>query len=267
MFPCLPTGDYKQRKRIVVGAPLGLARKEINMSSKPTLEELLKAGVHFGHQKSRWHPKMKQFIYGVRQGVHIIDLEKTATQLQKAADFAKKVAAGGGLIMFVSLKVQAHDIVKKAATEVSMPYVTGRWLGGVFTNFSIIYKLIQKLDKMEQEQLSGGWEKYSKKERLDKEKYLAGLRELVGGVRSLHKIPQAMFLVGLREGKNALAEAKKVSVPVIALADSNTNPTKVEYAIPANDDAIKSLQLITSLIVEAIKEGQAEALKGNSKEE
>ncbi|HBH17245.1 MAG TPA: 30S ribosomal protein S2 [Candidatus Veblenbacteria bacterium] len=237
------------------------------MPNLPSLEELLKAGVHFGHQKSRWHPKMKPFLYGIRQGVHIIDLEKTSVQLKKAMDFVKQVAAGGGMILFTSLKVQAHDIVKQAAMEVNMPYVTGRWLGGVFTNFSIIYKLIQKLDKMEADQKSGDWEKYSKKERLDKEKYLAGLRDLVGGVRGLNKIPQAMFLVGLREGKNALAEAKKVNVPVISIADSNTNPTKVEYPIPANDDAIKSLQLITGLVAQAIKEGQAEALSGKVKEE
>ncbi|MFH1866967.1 MAG: 30S ribosomal protein S2 [Patescibacteria group bacterium] len=234
------------------------------MPEIPSLMEMLKAGVHFGHQKARWHPKMKPYLYTHRQGVHIIDLEKTTAKLQKTLEFVKKVAAGGGLILFSSLKVQSHEIVKNAAQSVNMPYMTGRWLGGVFTNFSIIYKLIKKLDTMEADKKAGGWEKFTKKERLELEKERQNLQDLVGGIRNLNRLPQAVYLVGLREGKNALAEAKKVKVPVIAIADSNTNPSKVEYPIPANDDAIKSLQLITNLIVEAIKEGQSDALKANA---
>ncbi|MFA4936677.1 MAG: 30S ribosomal protein S2 [Patescibacteria group bacterium] len=238
------------------------------MPEIPSLLELLKSGVHFGHQKSRWHPKMKQYLFTSRQGVHIIDLEKTTAKLKLALDFIKQVAAKDGLILFTSLKVQSHEIIKTAAQEVGMPYITGRWLGGVFTNFSIIYKLIKKLEGMEQDKKTGAWEKYSKKERLEKEKILIGLQELVGGIKGLNRIPQVIFIIGLREGKNALAEARKVKVPIVAIADSNTNPTKADYPIPANDDAIKSLQLITNLVVQAIKEGQHEALhKVNIKEE
>ncbi len=229
------------------------------MPQLPSLLELLKAGVHFGHQQEHWHPKMKPYLYTSRQGVHIIDLEKTQSKLKEALDFITNIVVNNGVVLFTSLKVQSDEIVKQAAQEASMPYMIGRWLGGVFTNFPIVYKLINKLETMEKELASGGWEKYSKKERLDLDKELKDLEALVGGIRTMTKIPQAVFLIGLREGKNALAEAKKVGVPVVALADSNTNPNKVEYPIPANDDAIKGLQLITKLVVEAIKEGKQKA--------
>lgn len=229
------------------------------MPQLPSLLDLLKAGVHFGHQKEHWHPKMKSYLYTSRQGVHIIDLEKTQTKLQEALAFITNVVANQGTVLFTSLKVQANEIVKQTAQEAGMPYMIGRWLGGVFTNWPVVYKLIKKLETMEKDNASGGWEKYSKKERLDLEKELTDLETLVGGIRNMTKIPQVVFLIGLREGKNALAEAKKAGVPVVSLADSNTNPDKVTYPIPANDDAIKSLQLITKLVVEAIKEGQQKA--------
>lgn len=222
----------------------------------PKLEELLQAGVHFGHQTSRWHPKMKDNILTSRQGIHIIDLEKTQSRLQQAVDFVTKTVGEGGLILFVSLKSQAHDIVKAAASEHNMPYIIGRWLGGVFTNYQIISKLLKKLDRMEKEKAAGAWEgKYSKKERLDLEKELLELQDLVGGIRNLDRLPKAIFLIGLREGKNAVLESKKAKVTVVAVADTNTNPQQVDYPIPANDDAIKSIKLITGVISEAVKEG------------
>ena len=226
------------------------------MVNIPKLEELLQAGVHFGHQTSRWHPKMRDNILTSRQGIHIIDLEKTQSRLQEAANFVETVVSEGGLVLFVSLKPQANEIVKAIAVEHGMPYMTGRWLGGVFTNYQIISKLLKKLEKMEKEKNAGEWEgKYSKKERLDLEKELADLYDLVGGIRGLDKVPKAVFLVGLREGKNAVHESKKSHVPVVAIADTNTNPQQVEYPIPANDDAIKSIKLVTSVISEAVKEG------------
>lgn len=219
---------------------------------------MLKAGVHFGHQKAKWHPKMRQYIYTVRQGIHILDLEKTAHELQKALTFLRETAAAGGTVLFVSLKDQANDITKEAAARCGSPYIVERWLGGVFTNFGVIAKLLRRLDQLEAEKQRGLWEqKYSKKEQLELARDFAKLNVTVGGIRTLAKLPQAMFLIGTREGKHAIREARKVGVPIVALVDTNTNPTTVTYPIPANDDALRSIQLLVNLAVEAVLEGQA----------
>lgn len=226
----------------------------------PSLLEMLKGGVHFGHQTAKWHPKMKSFIYGERQGVHIIDLEKTRVALEKAMEFVRGVTAQGGTVLFVSLKEQSHRIVKEAAMSVGMPYITERWLGGVFTNFSVIVKLLRRLDQLEGEKNRGEWEKYSKKEQLDRQKDFDKLNDSVGGIRTLTKLPQAVFLVGTREGKHAIRESAKANVPVVAMVDTNTNPNMIDYIIPANDDALHSLQMVVGLIAEAVKEGKDNAV-------
>lgn len=228
------------------------------MPEIPSLLDMLKAGVHFGHQKSKWHPKMRQYIYTVRHGVHILDLEKTSRELEKALNFLRETAASGGIVLFVGLKEQAYEAVKKAAQDTHMPYVVGRWLGGVFTNFGVIGKLLRRLDTLEADKQSGAWEeKFSKKEQLDMTKDFARLNETVGGIRGMTKLPQAIFLVGTREGKNALHEARKVAVPIVAMVDTNTNPALVDYPIPANDDALRSIEMIVGLAAVAVQEGVA----------
>jgi small subunit ribosomal protein S2 len=230
------------------------------MPQIPTLLEMLKAGVHFGHQKAKWHPKMRQYIYTVRHGVHILDLEKTTHELELALKFIQGVVAGGGTILFTGLKEQADKPMREAAKRTNMPYIIGRWLGGVFTNFGVISKLLRRLDTLESEKNAGIWEeKYSKKEQLERQRDFEKLEESVGGIRNLTKLPQAVFLVGTREAKNAIREARKVGVPIVALVDTNTNPSLVDYPIPANDDALRSIEMIVGLAAEAVIEGQKQA--------
>lgn len=231
------------------------------MPQVPSLVEMLKAGVHFGHQKSKWHPKMRDYIYTIRHGIHIIDLEKTTQQLAAALEYIRQVSANGGTILFTSLKKQADEAVKQAAIRTAMPYITSRWLGGIFTNFAVISKLIRRLDTLEAEKSSGAWLKYSKKEQLEKQRDLDKLNLAISGVRNLTRLPEAIFLIGTREGKNALREARKVKVPIVAIVDTNTNPNLVNYPIPANDDALQPITMITDLIAAAILEGR-EAAKG-----
>ncbi len=226
------------------------------MPTIPTLLEMLKAGMHFGHQKAKWHPKMQSYIYGVRQGIHIIDLEKTSHELTRSLNFLREIVASGGKVLLVSLKDQADVAVTEAAGRTQMPYIVGRWLGGVFTNWGVISKLIRRMELLEAEQQRGGWTKYSKREQLDKQRDLDELITAVGGIRTLTKLPQVVFVVGTREGKNAIHEANKVKVPVVAMVDTNTNPAGVDYIIPANDDALKSIQMVMSLVSDAIMEGQ-----------
>lgn len=231
------------------------------MTKLPSLQELLEAGVHFGHKTSRWYPKMRQFIYGARQDIHILNLEKTVESLGKTLGFVKSVAAGGGVVLFVGTKAQAAPLIRKYATECGMPFVDNRWLGGTFTNLSVINSLIRKLEKLEKDRDSGELAKYTKKEQLDFQREIDRLEKLVGGIRSISKLPQALFLVGLKEEKTVLREAKKMGVPVIAMCDSNTNPTFISYPIPANDDGVKSIDMIVRLVAEAIREGKQEGAR------
>ena len=229
------------------------------MPEIPSLVEMLKAGMHFGHQTSKWHPKMRQYIYSSRQGIHILDLEKTAVELTRALTFIKELVAAGGLILFTSLKKQADEVVRQAAEDTGMPYIVERWLGGVFTNWGVISKLIQRFEKLEADKGRGTWNLYTKKEQIELEKDLDRLRLTVGGIRTMTKLPEAVFIVGVREGKNAIREANKVKVPVIGLVDTDTNPKMVQYIIPGNDDALRSIQLVIDLVIMAIKEGQSKA--------
>lgn len=223
----------------------------------PTLEELLKSGVHFGHQTSKRYPKAASYIHTQRGGVHIIDLQKTVEGLQKATDFVSKVAKGGGLILFVGSKKQAKAIVKEQAIGSGMPYIIGRWLGGTFTNFENIVKLTKKLEKMEREEEDGTWDLYTKKEQVVFKKEMEKLQENVGGIKQMKNLPKAIFVVDIKKEKTAIAEANKMKIPVVAMVDTNVNPELVDYPIPANDDALKSIEMITSLIAEAIKKARA----------
>lgn len=226
------------------------------MLKLPTLLELLEAGVHFGHQTSKRYPKTEPYIFGIRSGIHIINLEKTVEKLEKALNFIKEVSAKNGTVLFLGTKKQAKDIVKKAAQEVNMPYITERWLGGTFTNFDTIVKNVKKMKKMEEEKEKGAFKKYTKKEQLKFEKEIEKLKKLFDGLRELTKLPEAIFIVGLNEEETAEKEAKKKKVPIVAIIDTNTKPQNVTYPIPANDDGIKSIKIMVNLIVEAIKEGK-----------
>ena len=218
----------------------------------PSLEELLKSGVHFGHQTSKRYPKAARYIYTERNGIHIIDLQKTVEGLNQALEFIDQIVKAGGLILLVGSKKQARLIVKVAAEKCGMPYIIGRWLGGTFTNFENIVRLTKKMEKMEKDETEGAWEVYTKKEQVAFRKELNKLRDTVGGIRNLKRLPQAVLIVDIKKEKTALSEANKTGVPVIALVDTNVNPEKVAYPIPANDDAIKSIDIIINLLAEAV---------------
>lgn len=230
------------------------------MPQIPELLELLKAGVHFGHQQSRWHPKMAPFLFGVRNGVHVIDLEETQKKLVTALAFLKQSAAEGKIILFVGTKDQAKDIVQKYAIECEMPYVTERWLGGLLTNYTTINALLKKFRKLKADQVSGELaSKYTKSEVLKFSKYIQKMEKTLSGLVHLERKPDVLFLVDIKKEKTALREAMATGVKTVAFCDSNVNPEAIDYIIPANDDASKSIELITHLASEAIKEGKAQA--------
>lgn len=219
-----------------------------------SLQELLKAGVHFGHQTSKWHPKMKSYIFGSRDKVHIIDLQKTLDKLKEALEFIADLAKKGGIILFIATKKQAKDIVVKAAQNCGMPYIVERWLGGTFTNFKTIHNLIKKLRNFEKDDESGEFDKYTKKEKLLKKAETERLQKIIGGIKNLDKLPDAVFIIDIARENIALKEAKKNKIPIVALVDTNANPELVDYPIPSNDDAIKAIELMSNLIAETIKE-------------
>jgi small subunit ribosomal protein S2 len=213
-------------------------------------------GVHFGHQTAKRYPKAESYIHSQRGGIHIIDLEKTQLGLTKAMEFAQKITKSGGLILFVGSKKQARKIVAEAAKNCGMPYITGRWLGGTFTNFENINKLTRKLERREREEADGSWEVYTKKEQVTFKKEMDKLQETVGGIKSMKALPKAVFVVDIRKEKTAVSEANRMKIPVIALVDTNVNPEKAQYPIPANDDAVKSIDIITNLLAASIKEAR-----------
>lgn len=218
--------------------------------------EMLQHGVHFGHQQSRRHPKMEPYIFTARGGVSIINLERTKTALAQAAAFVRDVVARGGSIVFVGTKRQARDIVRDAAQAAAMPYVTDRWIGGLFTNFSHVRELIRTLDRLKTDRASGDWAKYTKKEQLHLQKELDRLEKLVGGLGAMERLPDAIFVVDVKNDKTAVREARKVKLPVVAMCDTNVNPADIDYPIPANDDATKSIRLVAQCMVEAVEEGR-----------
>lgn len=218
--------------------------------------DLLKSGAHFGHQKSKRYPKMNKYIFGVKDGTHIINLEETIKSLEVAVKYVKKIIANDGTILFIGTKRQAKEIIKKAAESCQMPYVSFRWIGGTFTNFKNIYKLPQKLKKLEEDREKGIYENYTKKERLIIDRKIDKLKEMVEGIRNMGKLPEAVFVVDVRDESTAVEEANSKNIPIIAITDTNVNPEKVAYPIPANDDSIETIKLITSVLVEAINEGK-----------
>jgi len=222
----------------------------------PELLDMMKAGVHFGHTTSRWHPKMDEYIFAVRQGIHIIDLEKTAKRLQVALEFIFDQVSQGKSILWIGTKKQARELVKKYATESNSPYVIEKWLGGTFTNFETIQKLIQKLEKLEAQRDAGVLDKYTKKEQLEFQKEIDRLLYLVGGIRQMKRMPGAVFMIDLKEDKTTRLEATKCKLPIISLVDTNINPEGVAFPIPGNDDAVRSIELFCKAVADTIIEAQ-----------
>lgn len=222
------------------------------------VKELLEAGAHFGHQTRRWNPKMRQYIFGARGGVHIIDLTKTINYLNDAKSFARETTENGGKVLFVGTKRQARSIIRDEAVAAKMPYVTERWLGGMLTNFRTIEGRVKRLKELEEGLESGDYtSKYNKKEILDLTNEKDALEKIFGGIRDMAVLPTAIFVVDTVRDEIAVNEAKNLNIPVIAIVDTNSNPELADYPIPANDDAIKSIKLITGQIAEAASAGAA----------
>lgn len=223
-----------------------------------TMKEMLDAGVHFGHQTQRWNPKMKPYVYTDRGGIHIIDLQKTVARANKAAEFIKSVAANGGRLIFVGTKKQAVEPVQEAAQRSGQYYVTKRWLGGMLTNFETIKASIDRLKKIDQMREKNELDFFTKKERARIEKEYLRLSEFLTGIRDMKDRPSAMFVVDLPKEHIAVAEAKRLGIPVVGIADTNSDPEIIEYPIPGNDDAIRSIKLFATLIADAFIEGSKE---------
>ena len=220
-----------------------------------TMRQLLESGVHFGHQTRRWNPKMKRFIMTERNGIYIIDLQQSLTYINNAFEFVKETVAHGGSILFVGTKKQAQEPIAEQATRVGMPYVNQRWLGGMMTNFSTVFKRLQRLKELESME-QNGWEgTATKKEQLILTREKVKLERTLGGIREMTKTPSAVWIVDTKKEHLAVAEAHKLNIPVIAILDTNCDPDEVEYKIPGNDDAIRSAALLTRVVADAVAEG------------
>jgi small subunit ribosomal protein S2 len=226
--------------------------------SRVTFDELLDAGVHFGHLKRKWNPNMAPYIFMERNGIHIIDLYKTQAKLDEASAAAKQIAKSGKKILFVATKKQAKDIVSNLATSAGMPYVTERWPGGMLTNFATIRKAVRKMSSIDKLMATENFNRFSKRERLQIARERAKLEKQLGSIADLNRLPAAIFVVDILKEKIAVAEARKLNIPTIAIVDTNSNPNEVDFPIPANDDAAKSIQLILSKLIEAVEEGLTE---------
>ncbi len=222
----------------------------------PKLEDMLKAGMHFGHRTNRWHPKMKQFIFTSKNGIYIIDLKKAQAQLEIALEFMAKLVSEGKSILFVGTKNQVSEPLKKMATEIGQPYIVGKWLGGYLTNFLVVKKSIKKYLDLIEKRETGKLEKYTKKERLEFDREIKKLEMRVGGLTSLNKMPDALFVWDIKEEETAIREAQQKNIPIIAICDTNVNPDEVTYAIPANDDSTKTIKILLEAIKNAILEGK-----------
>lgn len=232
--------------------------KEAMPKNRASIEELLKAGTHFGHLTSRWNPKMKPFIFMKRNGIHIINLNLTQKYLDEAGDAIARFARRGKRVLFTGTKKQAQDIIRKHAEECGSPYVVERWLGGTLTNFATIRKSIRRMEELIKMEEDGTLEQLKKKERLMKAREREKLEKVLTGIQDMARIPGAIFVVDIRREHIAVREAKKLGIPIIAIVDTNCDPDLVDYPIPANDDALKSVDLITGVIASAVAEGQKE---------
>ncbi len=221
-----------------------------------SMKQLLEAGVHFGHRARRWNPKMRSFIFTERNGIHIIDLQQTISRLEEAYEFARDVAAEGGTVLFVGTKKQAQETIAQEAGRCGMPYINQRWLGGTMTNFRTIRLRIDYLLNLESTKSRGGFDQLSKKEALQKERELAKLEHRLGGIKTMRRLPEALFIADVRREGIAVHEANSLSIPILAMVDTNCDPDPIDHIIPANDDAIRAIRLITAKIADAVNEGQ-----------
>ncbi|WHX27188.1 30S ribosomal protein S2 [Virgibacillus halodenitrificans] len=219
-----------------------------------SMKQLLEAGVHFGHQTRRWNPKMKKYIFTERNGIYIIDLQKTVKKVDEAYNYVKDIAANGGTVLFVGTKKQAQDSVRDEATRSGMYYVNQRWLGGTLTNFQTIRKRIQRLKDIERMEEDGTFEVLPKKEVVNLLKEKDRLVKFLGGIKEMNKLPDALFVIDPRKERIAIAEAHKLNIPIIGIVDTNCDPDEIDYVIPANDDAIRAVKLLTSKMADAILE-------------
>lgn len=226
--------------------------------ARTTYQELLDAGVHFGHLTRKWDPKMAKYIFMERNGIHIIDLNKTLTKLDEAASAIKQIVKSGRKVLFVATKKQAKEIIAQQAKDVNMPYVTERWLGGMLTNFSTVRKSIKKMSNIDKMQKDGTFDVLSKKEKLMIQRERIKLENLLGGIADLNRLPAALFIIDVKKEHIAVSEAIKLNIPTFAMVDTNSDPTNIDFPIPANDDATKSISLISSIIGQAIIDGLEE---------
>jgi small subunit ribosomal protein S2 len=237
-----------------------------------TMKQLLESGVHFGHQTRRWNPKMKRFIFTERNGIYIIDLQQTLSYIDRAYEFVKETVAHGGTVLFIGTKKQAQEAVAEQAARVGMPYVNQRWLGGMLTNFQTVHKRLQRLKELEMIEQTGGATVLTKKENLVLERERIKLAKTLGGIRDMTRTPSAVWIVDTKKEHIAVGEAHKLGIPVVAILDTNCDPDEVDFPIPGNDDAIRSAQLLTRVIADAVAEGlmqrasaQANAGRGDDK--
>ena len=225
-----------------------------------SMKQLLEAGVHFGHQTRRWNPKMAQYIFTERNGIYIIDLQKTVKKLEEAYDYVRELSANGGTVLFVGTKKQAGDSIREEAERAGAYYVNARWLGGMLTNFETIRKRIRRLEQLRKMEADGTFERLPKKEVVKLNLEIEKLEKYLGGIKEMNKLPTAMFVVDPRKEKIAVAEAHKLGIPVIAIVDTNCDPDEIDYVIPGNDDAISAVKLISSTMANAIIEGHQGAM-------
>ena len=224
--------------------------------SSVSMKQLLEAGVHFGHQTRRWNPKMAKYIFTERNGIYIIDLQKTVKMLDAAYDFIREVSAEGGEILFVGTKKQAQEAIREEAERCGMHFVNARWLGGMLTNYKTIQKRIARLEQLNKMKEDGTFDLLPKKEVIKLELEIEKLEKFMGGIKNMGKLPKAMFIVDTRKEKIAVAEAKNLGIPVVAIVDTNCDPDEVDYVIPGNDDAIRAVKLIAGAMADAIIEGR-----------
>ena len=225
-----------------------------------SMKQLLEAGVHFGHQTRRWNPKMAQYIFTERNGIYIIDLQKTVKKLEEAYDYVRELSANGGTVLFVGTKKQAGDSIREEAERAGAYYVNARWLGGMLTNFETIRKRIRRLEQLRKMEADGTFERLPKKEVVKLNLEIEKLEKYLGGIKEMNKLPTAMFVVDPRKEKIAVAEAHTLGIPVIAIVDTNCDPDEIDYVIPGNDDAIRAVKLISSTMANAIIEGHQGAM-------
>lgn len=231
------------------------------MPQLPTLEQLLECGLHFGHKRSRRHPKMEPFLFATKNDMAVIDVRKTLAHLESALAFVVKLGEEGAALLLVGTKKQASASIKSNAERIGQPYVTNRWLGGTLTNFSVISKMIKKYHSLKEKQESGEFQKYTKKEQLDISREIDELETLIGGIANMAKVPAALFIADINHDSTSEKEARRKRIPVIALCDANVNPELVDYPIPGNDDARKGLELIIRLVADAYAEGKEKRAK------